>query len=215
MASRIGENYNERARGTDRVELRRQTSAQGRWPIHEKSEPVFEATIFVAPKTRISLPIVMARRRDRGRQYRVCDERFYNLWDSDGFGGVTAFFQAPASDTLSASFSTCAGAARTNCVVDGDTFWFRGETIRIADIDTPELSRPRCAREAQLGEAAKRRLNSLLNAGSFSLSAGWLDEDQYGRKLRTVYRDGQSLGGILVSEGLARRWEELRRSWCD
>lgn len=140
---------------------------------------------------------------------------FYHLRDSGGLDRVTALFQAPASDRLSASFSICANAARTNCVVDGDTFWFRGEKIRIADIDTPELSPPRCVREAQLGEAAKRRLNSLLNAGSFSLSAGWRDEDQYGRKLRTVYRDGQSLGGILVSEGLARRWEGSRRSWCD
>ncbi|WP_353646622.1 thermonuclease family protein [Mesorhizobium sp. WSM2239] len=128
---------------------------------------------------------------------------------------MAAFFQAPASNTFSATFSICAGAARTNRVVDGDNSWFRGEKIRIADIDTPELSPPRCVREAQLGEAAKRRLNSLLNAGSFSLSAGWRDEDQYGRKLRTVYRDRQSLGGILVSEGLARRWEESRRSWCD
>jgi micrococcal nuclease len=94
-------------------------------------------------------------------------------------------------------------------------FWFRGEKIRIGDLDMPEFSPPRCVHEAQLGEAAKRRLNSPLNAGSFSLSAGWRDQDEYGRKLRTVYRDGQSLGEILVSEGLARRWEDSRRSWCD
>jgi endonuclease YncB( thermonuclease family) len=39
-------------------------------------------------------------------------------------------------------------------VVDGDTFWFRGEKIRIADIDTPELSPPRCERERERGLAA-------------------------------------------------------------
>jgi micrococcal nuclease len=140
---------------------------------------------------------------------------FYHLRESGGFDRATALFQVPASDTLSASFSICVGTARTNCVVDGDIFWFGGEKIRISDIDTPELSPPRCVREAQLGEAAKRRLNSLLNAGSFSLSVGLRDEDQHGRKLRTVYRNGQSLGGVLVSEGLARHWERSRRSWCD
>lgn len=30
------------------------------------------------------------------------------------------------------------------------------------------------------------------------------DEDKYGRKLRIVMRDGESLGGALVDEGLAR-----------
>ena len=44
---------------------------------------------------------------------------------------------------------------------------------------------------------------------------GLRDEDQYGRKLRMVTRDGRSIGEVLVGEGLARRWEGSRRSWCD
>lgn len=92
--------------------------------------------------------------------------------------------------------------------VDGDTFWHQGEKIRIADIDTPELSPPRSARERQLGLAAKRRLHALLNAG-------WRDEDRYERKLRIVTRQGRSIGDILVSEGLARRWDGSRYPWCD
>jgi endonuclease YncB( thermonuclease family) len=118
------------------------------------------------------------------------------------------------SDPLHASFALCSGAVRTNCVVDGDTFWFRGEKIRVADIDAPEISPPRCAREAELGEAAKRRLLALLNGGGFTLERGWRDEDRYGRKLRTVKRDGVSLGDRLVTEGLARRWDGARRPWC-
>lgn len=100
-----------------------------------------------------------------------------------------------------------------NCIVDGDTFWFDGEKIRIADIDTPELSPPRCEAERVKGEDAKARLLALLNAGKFSLSAGLRDEDKYGRKLRTVTRAGRSLGDTLVNEGLARRparWAEPR-----
>jgi endonuclease YncB( thermonuclease family) len=40
------------------------------------------------------------------------------------------------------------------------------------------------------------------------------DADRYGRKLRVVTRNGRSLGDILVAEGLARRWDGRRRSWC-
>jgi micrococcal nuclease len=131
--------------------------------------------------------------------------------------GVVGTAGAPEamSDSHSAKFSICSHAPRTNCVVDGDTFWFRGQKIRIADIDTPELSPPRCAREARLGEVAKYRLLGLLNAGAFSLASGSRDKDRNGRMLRVVLRKGSSIGHILVAEGLARHWEGRRRSWCD
>ena len=40
------------------------------------------------------------------------------------------------------------------------------------------------------------------------------DQDQYGRDLRIITRDGQSLGDTLVAEGLAERWQGYRRDWC-
>lgn len=128
----------------------------------------------------------------------------------------STFLELPAlRDPHSARFTTCAGPIRANCVVDGDTFWFEGMKIRIADIDAPEISEPRCPSERQAGEAAKRRLLALLNEGSFSLIAGWRDEDRFGRKLRVVARKDRSLGEMLVKEGLARNWEGPRLSWCD
>lgn len=127
---------------------------------------------------------------------------------------AAAFVTAPAQDALLASFVLCGDSHRTNCVVDGDTFWFRGEKIRIADIDTPERSPPRCEAERVKGEAAKSRLLTLLNAGKFSLSAGFRDEDKYGRKLRTVSRASTSLGNVLIKEGLARSWDGARHGWC-
>lgn len=111
-------------------------------------------------------------------------------------------------------FTFCGPGARETCVVDGDTFRLAGTRIRIADIDTPELSPPRCEAERVKGEAAKRRLLALLSAGPFTLATVDRDEDRYGRKLRRVMRDGRSLGDVLVAEGLARRWEGRRRSWC-
>ncbi len=121
----------------------------------------------------------------------------------------------PRADTLTATFPFCGDSRRVTCVVDGDTFWLSGEKIRIADIDAPELSPPRCEAERIKGEAAKRRLLELLNAGTFSLTAGWRNEDRYHRKLRTVTREGHSIGDTLIEEGLARRWDGVRHPWCE
>ncbi|MGE4322532.1 MAG: thermonuclease family protein [Sphingobium sp.] len=98
--------------------------------------------------------------------------------------------------------------------MDGDTFWFQGRKYRIADIDTPETHGPRCAAEGARGARATARLQALMNAGPFSLESGTRDTDRYGRALRVVTRGGESIGGMLVTEGLARPWDGARRSWC-
>lgn len=121
---------------------------------------------------------------------------------------------AGPEDTLSARFDICDGPVRGTCVVDGDTFWLAGEKYRVLDINTPETSTPRCDAELALGRAATERFRQLLNAGPFSLQSGPEETDRYGRKLRRVTRGGQSLGDILVAEGLAERWQGFRRNWC-
>lgn len=115
-----------------------------------------------------------------------------------------------------ALFPLCAGASRVTCVVDGDTIWLKGTKIRIADIDSPEISRPACPREAALGRQATERLRQLLNAGPFTLlpPPDGRTEDRYGRQLRLVHRGGESLGERLVEEGLAVRWGGPRPRWC-
>lgn len=113
-----------------------------------------------------------------------------------------------------AAFVFCAQGPRTTCVVDGDTFWLNGEKVRIADINAPETSGAACPAEAAQGEAAKRRLLSLLNAGPFDLIVQGRAQDRYGRLLRTVTRGGRSLGGMLVAEGLAEPWQGKRGDWC-
>lgn len=116
---------------------------------------------------------------------------------------------------LAATFSLCTSAPRVTCVVDGDTFWLNGAKIRIADINTPETHRAKCAAEHERGEMAALRLVALLNRGPFRLLAGDRDRDRYGRFLRIVIRDGHSLGDSLVAEGLAERWSGRRGDWCD
>lgn len=119
-----------------------------------------------------------------------------------------------ASLQQSARFELCASGPRVTCVVDGDTFWLDGAKIRIADINTPETSQPSCAAEAQLGKRATRRLMDLLNEGPFVLEVRGREVDRYGRMLRLVIRNGQSLGAILEAEGLAEHWNGHRKNWC-
>jgi endonuclease YncB( thermonuclease family) len=121
-----------------------------------------------------------------------------------------------ARDEHAALFPVCKGPVRVTCVVDGDTIWYRGTKIRIADIDTPEVSQPACPQERALGRRATERLRQLLNAGRFGLAvpADGRTRDRYGRELRILTRGGQSLGAVLVREGLAARWGDRRKAWC-
>ncbi|MGD9915376.1 MAG: thermonuclease family protein [Rhizobiaceae bacterium] len=127
---------------------------------------------------------------------------------------MPAMFSAPDTGTASRSFTICGAGKRIDCVVDGDTFYMRGEKIRIADIDTPEVSSPKCASEKLLGDRATARLQMLLNGGPIELRSGQRDRDRYGRLLRTVHRNDHSLGDTLIAEGLARPYDGGRRSWC-
>lgn len=120
-----------------------------------------------------------------------------------------------ATLAAAAALALCPSGPRDDCVVDGDTFWLAGEKVRIADIDTPEVSTPQCPAEKAHGERATRRLRELLNAAPFALVAiRGRDRDRNGRLLRVVVRDGRSLGDQLVAEGLARTWTGHRQPWC-
>jgi endonuclease YncB( thermonuclease family) len=119
---------------------------------------------------------------------------------------------APASTV---TFHLCGHGARINCVVDGDTIWYQGSKIRLADIDTPEVSEPKCASEKARGDRATLRLLELINAGPFTVvRVGSRDTDKYGRLLRVIERDGRPITDVLVVEGLARHWDGRRHSWC-
>lgn len=137
-------------------------------------------------------------------------------WNGAPPGVAMPFAASPGvgSDSERAQFGFCSGPVRVNCVVDGDTFWYGGDKIRIADINTPEVGDPQCAAEAALGAKATRRLTALLNAGAFTLQPIDRDTDKYGRALRIVTRDGESVGETLVDEGLAERWQGYRGGWC-
>ena len=107
-------------------------------------------------------------------------------------------------------------------VIDGDTVEVAGETIRLADIDTPEMPpRARCDAEARLAELATARLRVLLAERPWRIERqhkrdGTLRLDRYERTLAILAfsADGQSIGLALVAQGLAVAWEGRRHDWC-
>ncbi|WP_373487998.1 thermonuclease family protein, partial [Blastomonas sp.] len=145
----------------------------------------------------------------------------------DWLPGATAstfnILDVPAGDLMDASdaadrqdvqFGLCSQWGRVACVVDGDTFWLKGEKIRIADIDTPEISSPRCPGELERGRRATERMLDLLNAAPFALEPVDRSHDRYGRALFRVTRAGESLGDVLIDEGLAVRFGGGKPDWC-
>ena len=128
--------------------------------------------------------------------------------------GKVASKPTTVNQLVDMQFGVCSGPVRVSCVVDGDTLWVEGTKIRIADIDTPEVSNPQCGAERILGLQATARLVELINQAPFEIAPYERDQDVYGRALRILQRNGRSLGGMLVNEGLAHRWDGARRSWC-
>ena len=109
-------------------------------------------------------------------------------------------------------------------VIDGDTFvaevmplpdTTRKVTIRVMDLDTPEL-RGECAEERELAKAAKFRAAELL-VGRIRLEVPEARAfDKFGRLLAQVkLEDGRYLAGVLIREGLGRPWTGQRETWCE
>jgi endonuclease YncB( thermonuclease family) len=112
-------------------------------------------------------------------------------------------------------FQICDGSDQINCVFEGDTIRHNGVMIRFEDIDAPSIRTYKCQAEYELGRQATLRLLDLLNLGPFDVvQVGQRAVDRVGRPLRTVFRDGKSLGMQLVAEGLAHPWEGRLHSWC-
>ena len=104
-------------------------------------------------------------------------------------------------------------------VVDGDTLHLicdeRRYKLRLLGYDTPEISRPACAREAAAGARATRALQALVATGPGT--ALRLDgRDRYGRDLGELAIGGQDVATVMLASGFARPYSGGRRqSWCN
>jgi endonuclease YncB( thermonuclease family) len=105
-------------------------------------------------------------------------------------------------------------------IVDGDTVRYRGDRLRLLDIDAPETSEPRCPAERQAGYAATTALRTLIAGQRVDIRySGSID--RYGRPLvRLATADGD-VGAALVARGLALpyaggrvAYDQRKAHWC-
>ena len=117
----------------------------------------------------------------------------------------------PPVQAEEAGFMLCEALPHLTCVFSGDSFYLRGQMVRLADIDTPPRYASECPAASTLSWKSALRLRDLLNAGPFELAlAGGGDPE-----LRLVTRNGKSLGAQLVSEGLAQEKAAGALNWCE
>ena len=105
-------------------------------------------------------------------------------------------------------------------VIDGDTVKMRAQiwidqeliiSVRVADIDAPELFRPKCAAEKERARAAKAFVEDFLKSGEAVLRD--VEYGKYaGRVVARIETAGGDLGEALVAEGLAV--SGARGAWC-
>jgi len=119
--------------------------------------------------------------------------------------------------TIAAVLLTCASLV----AVDGDTIKCDGVNMRdmgdgkpfVSGYDAPEIGKPKCQEELELGRAAKAAMSDMLTSATVYDSG---KRDRYGRPLVSVrLPNGRAVGSILISEGLARAWSpRYRPDWC-
>lgn len=84
-------------------------------------------------------------------------------------------------------------------LVDGDTFWYGGERIRIRGYDAPERSQPG-------GFDAARRLETLIHEGEVRIYPHGFDI--YGRTLADVFVAQRNVADIMIAEGHTKKRKE-------
>lgn len=115
-------------------------------------------------------------------------------------------------------------------VSDGDTISAHGITYRLVGFDAPETRRAKCNVERAMGYEAARRLRQILaNAESLDLvevrcscrpSTHGTRDCNHGRSCALLSADGEDVGDVLISEGLARPYHcagnrcPAQETWC-
>ena len=102
---------------------------------------------------------------------------------------------------------------------DGDTCYVTVDgtktKIRLLELDTPEISKPKCDQELQLGLKARDYLNSLImNASSIEFKTEY-KKDYFGRILSYLIIDGEDASAKIISNNLGVVYDRNnKQDWC-
>lgn len=124
---------------------------------------------------------------------------------------ITLALVALALPCAAAGFPICKGGHRVTCVVDGDTFWLKGEKVRPEGYDSPEMGGPKCSGPAAGAAEARGALAQLLASGTIELER---HGKSYDRTLARVTVDGQDIADVMIRAGYGRRYVPGEKPWC-
>ena len=102
---------------------------------------------------------------------------------------------------------------------DGDTCYVtvdgKNTKIRLLELDTPEISKPKCDQELQLGLKAREYINSLImNASSIEFKTDY-KKDYFGRILSYLIIDGEDVSTKIVNNNLGVVYDKNnKQDWC-
>jgi len=120
---------------------------------------------------------------------------------------LTLFFSFTFAES---TFASLPKILIKNCY-DGDTCTtFKGETIRLACIDTPELK----GRNANPipAKSAKNFLNSLVANKEVSIKR--ITKDRYGRTVAELFKDEENIQELIVKKGFGVIYKKYSHQ-CD
>ena len=102
---------------------------------------------------------------------------------------------------------------------DGDTCYITmngiKKKIRLLELDTPEISKPKCNAELEIGIKARDYLNDLIaNASTIEFKTEYL-EDYFGRVLSYLIIDGEDASSKIIENQLGVVYDHNQKyDWC-
>ena len=102
---------------------------------------------------------------------------------------------------------------------DGDTCYITmngmKRKIRLLELDTPEISKPKCNAELEIGVMARDYLNDLIaNASTIEFKTEYL-EDYFGRVLSYLIIDGEDASSKIIENQLGVVYDRNQKyDWC-
>lgn len=123
--------------------------------------------------------------------------------------GLLALLVPTTSAIARPLYPLCGDEKLRSCVVDGNTFWYGGEFMRLQAVNPPATQ---MACTSSTADRARDRLVKLLNTGEiFVFRYG---SDAEGHTLSRVLVEGKEVGETLIAEGLAQPSSSSTGAFC-